>query len=345
MGVRRPWMLPLLPLYAAGVAWKSRSFARHPERARRLADPVISIGSLSAGGAGKTPFVIGLAEAIRRAGYGMDVLTRGHGRISRNDLRVHPDGSVDDFGDEPLLLSRRLACPVYVARERFQAGEMAERDRRVRRDDRRFSLHLLDDGFQHQQLARAVNIVLLTAEDASDTLLPAGNLREPLRALRRADVIVLRSDETASLRHVLDRVFAATEQPKVWWIERQSAIVEGRASQHPLAFCGIARPTSFRVSLEQLHIATAGFVAFRDHQRYDTNVSRRLIARATAAHADGFVTTAKDAVKLNPAMQRELSKTGPLAVCDVLVRLQDETRCIAELIAMIEAGWERRLKE
>ncbi len=344
MGMRRPWLLPLLPLYAAGVAWNDRRFTRHPERAKRLADPVVSIGSLSAGGAGKTPFVIALGEAIRRAGYGVDVLTRGHGRSLTGDLRVRPDGTADEFGDEPLLLARRLACPVYVARERFRAGEMAERDRRVRRDDRHLSLHLLDDGFQHRQLARAVDIVLLTAEDARDNLLPAGNLREPLHAIRRADVVVLRNEEAEGLQPVLDRIFAGRDRPHIWHIRRRYAVIEGQVSQRPLAFCGIARPDGFRASLRQLGIEPPRFVGLRDHQPYDAEAVSKLIQQAKSANADGFVTTAKDAVKIDDAIRRDLLQTGPLAVCDVSVQLEEESRCIEQMFALIKAGWRRRLE-
>ena len=345
MTVRRPWLLPLVPLYAVGAAWQARRFARHPERAKRLHDPVISVGSLSAGGAGKTPFVIALAEALRRAGSGIDVLTRGHGRVSIGNLRVRADGLSAEFGDEPLLLARRLGCPVYVARERYQAGQMAETDRRVQRDDRRLSLHLLDDGFQHRQLARAVDIVLFTAEDARDTLLPAGNLREPLRALRRADIIVLRVEEVQQLQPVLDRIFAGLNPPRVWIIQRRFAVLEGKASQRPLAFCGIARPSSFSASLSELGVVPAGFLALRDHQRYDDPAIAKLVARASALGADGFVTTAKDAVKFAPAMRLSLEQIGPLAVTDVMVQMQDEQRCVRDVLATIEAGWKRLSQE
>lgn len=344
MSMRRPWLLPLLPLYAAGVAWKDHAFTRHPERARRLADPVISIGSLSAGGAGKTPFAIALAEALRRSGCGVDVLTRGHGRTSTNDLRVRPEGSADEFGDEPLLLARRLLCPVYVARERFRAGQMAERDRRMRHEDRQHSVHLLDDGFQHRQLKRAVDIALFTAEDATDWLLPVGNLREPLRALRRAHVVVLRSDEAHTLQRVLDRIFAGSSPPKTWIIDRRFAMVEGVASKRPLAFCGIARPDAFRTSLTDLGITPTRFVALRDHQRYDDKFIKKLMQSAKAARADGFVTTAKDAVKLSAPMRRELSRVGPLAICDVSVHLLDEALCVADAKSLIEEEWKRRLQ-
>ncbi len=342
MSAARPWLLPLVPLYAAGLAWKGRGFERKAGHVQRLEYPVVSVGSLSAGGAGKTPFVIALVEALRRAGVGVDVLSRGYGRQSTESLRVDANGSAEQFGDEPLLMARRLACPVYVAGQRFRAGQMAETDRRLARHDRQLSVHVLDDGFQHRQLERAVDIVLLTARDATDTLLPAGNLREPLRALRRADVVVLSAEEADQTRAVVERVCAGTAVPKTWIIERRSAIVEGQVSERPMAVCGIARPEDFRASLAGLGLSPCGMIALRDHQRYDDALVKKLVARARAAGTDGFVTTAKDAVKLTPRVRGAMSVIGPLAVSDVMVHLLDEQRCMAELIAALKTWRERR---
>jgi tetraacyldisaccharide 4'-kinase len=334
--VKRPLLLPLVPLYAAGVAWKNRRAPRHVET---LNDPVVSVGSLSAGGAGKTPFVLALGEALRRSGYGIDLLSRGYGRSSTQTVRVNPLGTAEEFGDEPLLLARRLACPVYIAQRRVEAGRMAELDRRLARSDRALSIHLLDDGFQHRQLARAVDVVLFTREDAQDVLLPAGNLREPLRAMRRADVVVVRRDEASAVLPVLAKVFGSTTQPPVWMIDRGHVFAEGRPSSKPFAFCGIARPGSFRGSLHAAGVAPAGFQALRDHVRYDPAVVDKLLRRARACGADGFVTTAKDAVKLTAPLRAALESMGPLAVADVHVSIEEEDRCVRELIALIEGRW------
>ncbi|AFL90200.1 lipid-A-disaccharide kinase [Terriglobus roseus DSM 18391] len=343
--MKRPLLLPLVPLYAAGVAWKSRAFDQHPERAQRLQQPVISVGSLSAGGAGKTPFVIALAEALRRAGHGIDVLSRGYGRTSGRTpdevLRVNPLGSATDFGDEPLLLAQRLGCPVYVARNRYDAGRWAERDRHHLRDDKTLALHLLDDGFQHRQLARAVDIVLLTAADARDTLLPAGDLREPMRALRRASVIVLREEEAEKLLPLLNRFKRGRELPPVWLIERKFAVIDGLPATRPLAFCGIARPEGFRTALTEKAISPAGFTALRDHQTYDEATIQKLITSAKAAHANGFITTAKDAVKLTPNLRRQLESIGPIAIGDIRVTLRNEEQCVTEVVAQIKAWWSK----
>lgn len=323
----RPLLLPLVPLYAAGVALQSWLAGR--ASAVRLRSPVVSVGSLSAGGAGKTPFVIALGELLRRNGVAVDVLSRGHGRTSTETLRVDAAGDAAMFGDEPLLIARRLACAVYVARERVLAGRMAETDRSTLRQPA--ALHLLDDGFQHRRLHRTVDLVLLTAEDVADTLLPAGNLREPLRTLQRATVLVLRADEADLLRPMIASWFAGP----VWVIERHFGFVEGSASARPLAFCGIARPDNFYRSLADAGVQPVDFVAGKDHQIYDDAAIAKLVQRAGASGADGFVTTAKDAVKLTAAHRRTLATIGPLAVGDVQVTLREETKCVAQLRAML----------
>ena len=127
-----------------------------------------------------------LGEMLKQRGIAFDVLSRGYKRHTRGVAVVDPGGASRDFGDEPLLIARKLQVPVIVGEERFAAGRLAEERFPSR-------LHLLDDGFQHRALARDFDIVLVTAEDAHDRLLPAGRLREPLSALARADAVVLTS--------------------------------------------------------------------------------------------------------------------------------------------------------
>lgn len=328
--MKRPWLLPLSPLWAAGAAWKNRGFDQDPVKAKRLQRPVISVGSLSAGGAGKTPFVIALGHALQQVGISVDVLSRGYGRVDpQTPRRVDVTGSSDNFGDEPLLIAHALRAPVYVASRRLDAGRLAESD--TANDA---AVHLLDDGFQHRQLARDVDIVLLTDQDVRDSLLPAGDLREPLESLRRADIVVLRTEEADALRPVIARVFGSATPPPIWQIERRVTLDRAPVG-HPLAFCGIARPEGFRAALQGKGITPAGFVALRDHQRYDAATMSQLLHAAKRAGADGFVTTAKDAVKLVPERRAALEAVGPVAVADIVVHLTDEGQCMSTLERML----------
>ena len=119
--------------------------------------------------------MIALGELLKGRGVAFDVLSRGYRRRTRGVLVVEQDGSAADFGDEPLLISRRLGVPVIVGESRYEAGRLAE-------EKFEGQLHILDDGFQHRSLARDVDIVLMTGNEFEDRLLPVGRLREIGRA-------------------------------------------------------------------------------------------------------------------------------------------------------------------
>lgn len=310
MPVARPWAWPLVGPYWAGLRLKDGLRAAGILPARRLGWPVLSVGSLSAGGAGKTPVVIALAELLGSAGHSVDVLSRGYGRKGRAPERVDPEAphAAAQFGDEPVLIARRTGAPVWVSANRFEAGIRAEKA-----GSAWIRMHLLDDGFQHRQLARAIDIVLLTAEDMSDALLPAGNRREPLDALRRAHVVVLREDEAAM---VLPRVkLMVQSDTEIWIIRRSLALptVVTNAGHPVVAFCGIARPAGFFGMLRGRGLTLAAEIAFPDHHRYTSGDVSRI---AGSCHLDGcrFITTEKDAVKLGPELRQTLDSAGGLFI-------------------------------
>ena len=147
-------MNPVSAIFGAGVAIRNAFYDHGVFRMRRLARPVISVGNISVGGSGKTPFVIALGELLKQRGIVFDVLSRGYRRNSIEIAVVDPNGSPAQFGDEPLLIARKLQVPVIVGVDRYRAGLIAEEQ---------FSskLHLLDDGFQHRRLHRDFDIVLL----------------------------------------------------------------------------------------------------------------------------------------------------------------------------------------
>ncbi len=319
-GIRRPWLLPLTPLYALANSLCRRHFARHPELIHHLHRPVVSIGSLSSGGAGKTPFLMTLARLLTGRGLSIDVLSRGYGRRGTAVTRVDPNGSADSFGDEPLLIARSTGCPVYVGAQRIHAGRLAEKDSPS-------SLHLLDDGFQHRRLARAIDIVLVTEQDLRDRLLPAGDLREGLSALTRAQILVLRADEAAGVRASLAHRFRIL--PRIWIIERTLALPE--APTQPMVFCGIARPYSLLQMLSRQGVAPIATAFFRDHHAYRERDIIRLLEKAKAAGAQSLITTGKDAVKLTRTMREILAPVGPLITAELRTDLRNPEACLNDL--------------
>ncbi len=238
---------PVAGVYGAVVAARNRSYDHGWLRSRSLSGAVISVGNVSAGGSGKTPFVILLGGLLKARGIRFDVLSRGYGRKTHGVLLVDPGGLPGDFGDEPLLIARRLQVPVVVGEDRYEAGRFAES---------RFGaqVHLLDDGFQHRGLARAFDIVLVTLEDARDRLLPAGRLREPLRSLQRADAVVLTGGASAEPFPL---------QGKIVWRVRRGIVAEKLPSR-PVIFSGIARPQNFLLQLRTAGVDPAAEAFFRD---------------------------------------------------------------------------------
>ena len=273
-------------LYRSVVALRNYCFDHEILHARRLSWPVISVGNISVGGSGKTPFVIMLGELLKQRGIEVDVLSRGYRRTTTGVLRVDPDGTPEQFGDEPLLIARKLGCPVFVGEDRFDAGVEAEETIGGAQANR---VHLLDDGFQHRQLHRDFDIVLLNQEDLSDKLLPAGRLREPLSALRRADVVVV------------DQDFPEEQLPRgdfpVWQSETNVVIPE--LKQPVVAFCGIARPQRFFSALRKSGMDVREEIVFRDHHRYTSDDVARLNAAQARHDGSPLITTEKDAVNLD----------------------------------------------
>jgi tetraacyldisaccharide 4'-kinase len=384
---RRGWAWPLVPVYTAALRVKE---ALRGE-AKRLAWPVVSVGSVSAGGAGKTPVVIALARLLKDAGWAVDVLSRGYGREGREVERVVVEvaDAARRFGDEPVVIAQRAGVDVWVGAERYAAGLAAEAQGRSTGVPQRLkprkedgvdgtaegvplrgrsgaeeyepeigsgdgegvalreegggakAVHLLDDGFQHRQLGRAVDVVLVTVEDLEDVLLPAGNLRERLAALQRADVVVVREDE---VERVSGQVWPLLrEGAQMWTVRRRLQFPAPMrtlgAGLRPVAFCAIARPEGFAAMLAEAGCGVVETVAFGDHHRYAMADVERVVDVAKGLQASGFVTTEKDAVKLTGAMRERLASVGPLMVVGLEAEFGDAEAVVGFLEArMREQG-------
>jgi len=290
---------PLTWLFAQVVRARNAHYDGPRARIYRLRLPVISVGNLSMGGSGKTPFVQALGRWLEAQGIAYDILSRGYGRSSHGVLQVdagqettlHPQalgtGLAARYGDEPVLLARTLKVPVFVGEDRYEAGLAAEAWNEATGHGTR--VHILDDGFQHRRLHRDFDIVLLEAGDLRASLLPFGRLREPLASLGRAHAVAAPVELAALLA-----------APNVWHLRRRLVLHEP-APTRPLAFCGLARPGQFWQSLADIGIYPAGTYAFGDHHRYGANDIALLRRLARQHDANGFLTTEKDLVKLDGA--------------------------------------------
>ncbi|WP_224249533.1 tetraacyldisaccharide 4'-kinase [Hyalangium gracile] len=260
---------------------------------------VISVGNLNVGGTGKTPAVLHLAGMLVRAGRKVGILTRGYGRQSTEPLTftgTEPLPSVEQAGDEPLLLARR--CPearVLVGADRRELARRA-------RDEFGLEVVLLDDGFQHRRLARDEDVVVVdeAAGFGNGRMLPRGPLREPLSALRRATLFWVRSASAPGPR------LPPLPGPQVRTRYEPTAWVDPSGAQHPpealtgvpvVAMAGLARPGNFLRTLRQLGAVIQDAALYPDHHRFTASELRDVEARA-ARHGARVVTTEKDAVRL-----------------------------------------------
>ncbi|HEV3057196.1 MAG TPA: tetraacyldisaccharide 4'-kinase [Vicinamibacterales bacterium] len=326
--------------YGAVVAWRRALYARDPSRRRRLARPVVSVGNLGVGGSGKTPLVEYIARMLMQCGERPAVLTRGYARrVAQDGVTVVSDGSavltdVDHAGDEPLMLARALpGVAVLVGADRHLSGVLAERRFGV-------TVHLLDDGFQHLQLARDVDLLLVSEEDLDDRPLPAGRLRERLEAAASADAALV----TAGYDTAAERIGRALRVPTVFRVTRAIApprsiagsrdpIVVPQASR-VFVVAGIARPERFIADVSAAGWDIAGTMTFRDHHLYGARDLARIVTAAKAAGSAIVLTTEKDAVRLATLNLDDL----PLASLPLVAGVQPEERFRAWLLERLRAA-------
>jgi len=342
--------LPLAGFYGFMARLRVRLYVEEIFKTRRLASPVVSVGNLTVGGTGKTPTAMFLASRLAGPGRRPAILSRGYGRRSlegfpRGEVLLVSDGSKLHCspiaaGDEPYLMALKLpGVPVLCHHRRFQAGRWAEEHLKA-------DLFILDDGFQHLGLHRDFNLLLMdgAAPLGNGQVLPAGPLREPPRALRRADAILLtRATEADRLRlqPLLERwsvrapVFTSDFTPSRLigpeWSDRRP--VGDLAGRKAVAFCGLARPEQFFRMLEELNVELAERIVFDDHQSYGPSEQKEIDAACRRQAPDLLLTTEKDLVKLagNPF-------PAPLLAVEISLALHQDG-----LLELIEARLANRL--
>ena len=313
--------LGLMPLWVASQLYRVLAYS-HGQGFRwgwrtqhRLPCRVISVGNLTVGGTGKTPLATWLARWCLDQGWSVAILSRGYGGQAGDEPHVVAAHQAhaqawSSVGDEPYLLAQELPCvPVVVGKDRVRSGMYAHR---------RFGAQvlILDDGFQHYRLARDFDMVLIDATNpfGHGSLLPRGILREPLRALRRANAVVLTRVELARdrLPAICQRIRQGYPHGPIYHMTTTVEALTARdthVSEAPshlrrrrvVAFVGIGNPSAFAATLVQLGCDVAALLVFRDHHPYTAADWQAVVAAASRYGAAGIVTTTKDQVRLDPA--------------------------------------------
>jgi len=344
----RRWLKPAAFLFRSIVRARNLAFDRKWLTIGRPGVPVISVGNIAVGGAGKTPLVTFLADMISGWDKKVAVVSRGYARKSRGTVIVS-DGNtimvpVEVSGDEPAMLARKLRHVVIVVDERRYRG--------CRVAIERFGAEviILDDAFQHRACARDFDIVAVEAgmDIREEALLPVGRLREPVANLARADAVVLTKcppsqgceDEASKIFHACRKpVFPASFEPvaMVDWFEKKEVRIPGFV----YVVSGVAHPDHFLATLGNLGIQVVGSSTFRDHHWFSDDDVAEILRQAGKTGAGAIITTEKDAVRLERFSQS--FARIPLYVVVMEMRLLRDQQAFHGMIAHVVAG--RRVNE
>jgi len=303
-----PLLLPLSWLYGSAIRFRNCLYDWGIYRVHWVPAPVVSVGNLSVGGTGKTPIVMFLSHLYKTHGKHVGILTRGYGRVSKNSILVfenEPDVTFEKIGDEPYLIFKNLkSVPIAVDKNRWKGGLALWQKEPV-------DVFLLDDGFQYRAISKQLEIAVLDAIRPLENsrVLPAGWLREPLSALKRASLIWLTHvDEAQNLGEMLRRLRLISDVPIVQSIHKPEEFSRvDRSEQRPLeffkgksvtAFSAIGNPESFRRTLEKLNVDLKYFKWFPDHHQFTQRDINMIRQQAKNRGTEYILCTEKDAVKM-----------------------------------------------
>ena len=355
-GIRlmRTALLPPSLLMGMAVRLRNCLYDKKLLDSDRLSVPVISVGALTAGGAGKTPVVRFLARRLKQAGYRPAVLSRGYGRNSRSTRAVAPGATWQEVGDEPAFLASALpGVPVIVGPSRTASGRLAI-------DRYGADVLLLDDGFQHRRTGREIDIVVHDASNrlSPGRLLPAGPFREPASSLGRAHALVLtRTDQAGSA--IADTARIKGEFPHLALIETVyhpaglrrlvddgtlssddgtlssddgTLPVEWLAGRNVLVLCGIANPASFARTVADARARVTRVLAYPDHHPFTPSELDRAVSLAEGSGTECIVTTEKDASRIPP----DHAIVNHLAALDIELRVTSGENALEKLLSTLD---------
>ena len=306
-------------LYYIGLSAKRAYSLRHQ---KKLPCRVISIGNITVGGTGKTPATIALAEEAKRRGFSPVVLTRGYkGSVIGPCFVTRGDGALlnaDEAGDEPVLMAEKLqGVPVVKGGNRYEAGMFALQNMNPQPSTLNSQiLFILDDGFQHWKLYRDKDILLIDSGDpfGRRALLPLGKLREPLGALKRADIVVLTKCKgtAGTQRGAVEEIIAEIKKYNAHapvFLSGHSMVTASLRDGEKISpdrikdrkvffFCALGNPGSFSRTVAATGAVLTGFRTFRDHYKYSGEDMAKIKMEAGRSGAEWIVTTEKDMIKI-----------------------------------------------
>ena len=361
-GILAVFLLGLLRIFSVIYGWGVRSklylYKYGVLKQHKLNCQVISLGNITVGGTGKTPTAQRLATIIRDMGYRVVILNRGYRAGWAGQVGVVSDGNkiymtVTEAGDEAYLLAKSLpGIPVVIGKNRIITGEYAVNQLKA-------DVIILDDGYQHWQLARDLDIVLIDALNmfGNNFLLPRGTLREPLSNLGRAQAFLLTKVDQSNdgardmIHNTLARynekalVVESIHQPKCfveieeWYkgLRITNVALETIRNQKVMALSAIGNPSSFEQTILDIGVAEVCGVRYADHHDYTMAEMQEIMQRGVEENAYALITTEKDAVKI-PAEFIHSDRPLPLYVLSIAVHFTEGYEDLMELIKKVAEG-------
>ena len=302
-----PFYILLSCLYGCIVFIRNMMYDKHWIQVSTFDKPIISIGNITTGGTGKTPLVIYLAQFFQKTGRRAGIISRGYGRKSKGMIVVH-DGKniitdVDNAGDEPYLMACTLQqIPIIVCEDRCNGIQTLI-------DYYSIDVVLMDDGFQHRKVKRDFDIITISSNDSASNyyLLPLGRLREPLKNIKRAQMVIYTKTDNFLYQpsmSIIEKFYKNALEFSMEKFALMKVHQDGYKKTFPpeesvFAFCGIGEPESFFKSLDKFDIKLGGKRIFKDHQDYTSQIINELSNQVKASSCKSVITTEKDLVKLS----------------------------------------------
>ena len=301
-----PLLIPLSWLYGIIIFFQNYFYNIGLFKAKVFDKPIISIGNITLGGTGKTPFVLHLANSLKKLGKNPGIVSRGYNRASKGLIIVH-DGNellvdVNTAGDEPYLIGTQLKnIPIIVSANKVDGVAELLKNKLV-------DIVILDDAFQHRKIKRDVDIVMISAVEKLKYyhLLPWGKMRESLYNLKRANYIIYSNTkefEMPSIHNYLTKYVdnissTSIMKPVLMKFDGMAYQKVNSLDKGVFAFCGIGAPDSFFSSAEELNLTIIGKKVFLDHEKYTSSTLEKLLFKIQNSNCTNVITTEKDIIKI-----------------------------------------------
>ena len=292
-------ILFILPLHLLFIKIKNFLFDSGIAKPTKVDATVLSIGNISLGGTGKTPFTISLSNFLSTKGFSVGIVTRGYGRKNPSSSFLYNGQPWEECGDEVVVLKNNLksSIPIYISRNKAGGAKALS--------DLGCNIVILDDAFQHRKLIRDIDIVLVSPDELkikNQYIFPCGLLREPFSSLRRADIIITTKINLYNNVDILkgslplktkfqDNLIGSKNAPKI-------NINAFSKSKNIMSICAIGKPKSFERSLSSLNIKTKKSLCYPDHFKFDDRSIKNIVSEVKKNKISSIICTEKDFVKL-----------------------------------------------